>query len=635
MYHRSLPILHKSHQGLIRIDPNTKQVKATRGNVLGPHYRKKRRGRKMEGAVYYTPNLTQFMYAEYEQKTLHLADGRKYTVRRAKPPPDDGNTWMKYTSVSGDYLLPTYFDEAGPDPLAGCRIDEETGERFCRYSDKKSIHSHREGKFRDLPRHSGPDDAPQSTSMGFNVDHESTVVRFNQMPWCLQFGVWGSWTSNALDPMTHAWSVTDTEGAPGPNHYPTCAAASFFWHLWADPPSPPPPSPPKPPPPPPAPPPSIPPPHAPRMYSVGVEMELDAASLPAGTTGSAIIASMKKQTIAAMHPQEQDGASQAGDAVIAISGEVTIELLDDSAATRVQVMAAAREHACGTSPVDCSVTLSAANVKGRRLATTLTLKVTRPLVLPQAPPTPPPPPTPPNLLGPTYSYEAPDPVPKYAAQYNEAGDTFDAALGTSASTLLSTIAARTNEALPGLVDAEAAASTVQQISVRAQLETNGDETTDLSTEGGNVKMRVANELGVDNSKVTLKKFESYHPPMPPPASPPLPGSPPMPPHVPPLFPNWPPTDRWYTRVHEGCDPDCYGGCIQSMWSNIYTWGDDGFPGWKSNVTIKRCRTVVVDVDINVEMMSLVVYGTVRAVASIHQRVLTSGSELPSHSDAQS
>ena len=56
------------------------------------------------------------------------------------------------------------------------------------------------------------------------------------------------------------------------------------------------------------------------------------------------------------------------------------------------------------------------------------------------------------------------------------------------------------------------------------------------------------------------------------------------------------------------------------WSNMYTWvgqgkalglpEDDslGWPGWKSNVTIKRCTTVILDVDINVQMYSLVVWG---------------------------
>ena len=71
------------------------------------------------------------------------------------------------------------------------------------------------------------------------------------------------------------------------------------------------------------------------------------------------------------------------------------------------------------------------------------------------------------------------------------------------------------------------------------------------------------------------------------------------------------------------------------WSSPYTWvgqGKDlglpeddlpGWPGWKSNVTIKRCTTVVLDVDINVQLYSLVVWGTLeienRASAQVSLR----------------
>ena len=565
LYYRSLPILHKARQGILRIDPTTAQVKATRGHLLGPHYRRKLGSRRRQSGVpiWYDANLTDFRDWPYYMPGW---DGEKSATGF-----HDGKLWMKYTSTPNDVLLP--------------------------------------GPKGDLPTESGPPGMTQTTSMGFNVDHESTVIRFNEMPWCLQFGVWGAWTNDNFDPQTHPWSVANFQGAPGPNHYPTCNAYSYFQHQWADPPSPPPPSPPKPPPPPPSPPPAIPPPHPPRMYSVNVEVAIEADALPSATSSTSLIASLRKSTIASMSAEEQDSASQVGDATVAVSGDLTIELLDDSDATRLQVMAAAREQACHsyTVPGSCTVTL-VGSTRRRLAATTLTIKVTRPLVFPHAPPAPPPPPRPPNLLGATYSYEAPE-VPTYSAAANEAGDTINAPISTSAATLLSTIAARTTEALPGLVDATQTASTVSEVSVSAQVEALALGAGDLSSEGANVQSRVASELGIDNSKMTLKKIDSYRPPMPPPALPPKPGAPPMPPHVPPMFPNWPPTDRWYTRVDEGCDPDCYGGCIQSMWSNIYTWGDDGFPGWKSNVTVKRCRTVVVDVNVNVEMMSLTVYGT--------------------------
>lgn len=65
-----------------------------------------------------------------------------------------------------------------------------------------------------------------------------------------------------------------------------------------------------------------------------------------------------------------------------------------------------------------------------------------------------------------------------------------------------------------------------------------------------------------------------------------------------------------------------GGCITSFWSEMYTWHGQGkalgaseddalyvWPGFRSNVTIPRCRTVILDVDIDVQLYSLVVWGT--------------------------
>ena len=39
---------------------------------------------------------------------------------------------------------------------------------------------------------------------------------------------------------------------------------------------------------------------------------------------------------------------------------------------------------------------------------------------------------------------------------------------------------------------------------------------------------------------------------------------------------------------------------------LYVW-----PGFKSNVTIKQCRTVVLDQDVNLNLYSIVVWGTLR------------------------
>jgi hypothetical protein len=52
-----------------------------------------------------------------------------------------------------------------------------------------------------------------------------------------------------------------------------------------------------------------------------------------------------------------------------------------------------------------------------------------------------------------------------------------------------------------------------------------------------------------------------------------------------------------------------------LWSESFTWdgqraeiGGGPLPGFRSNVTIKRCQTVVLDVDLNVQLFSLVVWG---------------------------
>ena len=39
---------------------------------------------------------------------------------------------------------------------------------------------------------------------------------------------------------------------------------------------------------------------------------------------------------------------------------------------------------------------------------------------------------------------------------------------------------------------------------------------------------------------------------------------------------------------------------------LYVW-----PGFRSNVTIKKCRTVVVDLDLSQQLYSVVVWGTLR------------------------
>ena len=119
--------------------------------------------------------------------------------------------------------------------------------------------------------------------------------------------------------------------------------------------------------------------------------------------------------------------------------------------------------------------------------------------------------------------------------------------------------------------------------------------------------------------VTVKSLTSRAPPVPPPSPPPSPGPPPLPPATPPGQPQYPPF-VWYTTYYDGdCQETgdgCPKGCRRSLWSESFTWegqraeiGGGPLPSFKANVTIKRCQTVVLDVDLNVQLYSLVVWGT--------------------------
>ena len=121
--------------------------------------------------------------------------------------------------------------------------------------------------------------------------------------------------------------------------------------------------------------------------------------------------------------------------------------------------------------------------------------------------------------------------------------------------------------------------------------------------------------------------------MPPPSPPPSPFPPPLPPATPPGQPQTPP-DVWYANYYDGdCQQTgdgCPQGCQRSLWSEVYTWdgqraeiGSTPLPGFRANVTIKRCQTIVLDVDLNVQLFSLVVWGTLivenRADANVFLR----------------
>ena len=110
------------------------------------------------------------------------------------------------------------------------------------------------------------------------------------------------------------------------------------------------------------------------------------------------------------------------------------------------------------------------------------------------------------------------------------------------------------------------------------------------------------ESALGGMGVTVTSLTSRAPPAPPPAPPPLPLPPRPPPSTPPGQPLYPPT-LWFTRYYDGdCQETgdgCPRGCQRSLWSEMFTWdgqrdeiGGGPLPGFRANVTIKRCQTVL-------------------------------------------
>ena len=192
---------------------------------------------------------------------------------------------------------------------------------------------------------------------------------------------------------------------------------------------------------------------------------------------------------------------------------------------------------------------------------------------------------------------------------------FSSALGdlqSDAEAILQQFGASVVATTPANLSVSLAATVADQIAVEADVSTLGRDAADAGSQGDAVAHRVAASIAVNISHVSTLTFDVLHPPTPPPGSPPSPQLPPEPPGLPPFWPTLPPATGWYTPygVSEGCDPDCVGGCRRMRWSNLHAWdflGDApgaGYPGWKGNVTIKRCATVLLDVDIDVQVSSV-------------------------------
>ena len=380
---------------------------------------------------------------------------------------------------------------------------------------------------------------------------------------------------------------------------------------YAPPPSPPPPSPPLPPPPPPSPPPSPPPPYAPLAFSAELEVTVPTtSSAAADLTEAALSGALEARTLAALPIEERATASVYVDptstSIIALS--IFADVTD--AAVQSVLLVAVRARVClGRWAASCTVAISRVSqsgrrlVGGRRLSTggggTITLTITRSLQPPDE-----------SALDGTLLAPLPTPVSD--------------ALIDRASAALAALAEEARAAAPTSMNASSSATSVTAVGVHATLVAQGTNANNIASQASTINAAIASDMSLNNADFTTI-VGLHFPPPPPPMEPPRPRNPPLPPEVPPQSPSNPPVSSWAHRYTDGCDPaECQEGCFWSYWSNMYTWHGQGkalgassddalfvWPSFKANVTIKKCRTVVVDLDINIQMFSIVVWGTLR------------------------
>ena len=367
---------------------------------------------------------------------------------------------------------------------------------------------------------------------------------------------------------------------------------------YASPPSPPPPSPPLPPPPPPSPPSPESPPLPPRGYSAEVSALAPVASL--GAVVEAAFATAVEESLLTELSAVNESAAASFFTVPVASVVVVVALTGNVAdgAFQANVTDAVKAAVCARSPITCTVTVrNHVATRRRQLEAqggTIGLLITRVL------------------------RESAESTLSLASPLIERANATRAALESEVVA-----------ALPQSMNASSARSELVAAGVHSALTTFGEDASDLAGSVADLSSRIASALSVSSIDIP-SVINVIHPPFPPPLPsppPPLPHPPPSPPSVPPDNPSIPPTGFWAQRYTDGCDAtECPHGCFSSLWSNMYTWHGQGlalganeddalftWPGFRSNVTIKKCRTVVLDMDISVQLYSIVVYGTLRVL----------------------
>lgn len=346
----------------------------------------------------------------------------------------------------------------------------------------------------------------------------------------------------------------------------------------------------------------------PRSFSADIGLQIPAGKL-GSLKASALTGALTSRVLNGLTADERASAATKTEVVSGTS--LTLSLSGDASdpAYLERVRAAILAQACRGQGPSCRVEVgSSARARGRVLASTVTFKVVRSVRTP---------------IGEPLGTDA------------DNGDALaDPATCTDADGRLSDCIADlatqlSNTVVSGLPSDMGASlvghPSVTDVGIVLTLTSLGTDTSNIgsSTQLSTLQAGVAGDLNIASSDLTVADVAVTHPPRPPPRSPPMPGQPPIPPESPPPWPNLPPfASTGLQPQTDGCPSACVGGCLRGKWSNMYSWVGQGialgaqhddalytWPGFLSNVTINRCRTVELDIDINVQLFSIVVWGT--------------------------
>ena len=189
------------------------------------------------------------------------------------------------------------------------------------------------------------------------------------------------------------------------------------------------------------------------------------------------------------------------------------------------------------------------------------------------------------------------------------------AAAAAAADALASVGAAAAKALPGAAGAAFSSAAATHLDVLANVAAVGGDSNDAATQSAAIQSAVAAATSLSSASLTVTSLSVTHPPRPPPSPPPAPQLPPVPapdPPAPPSPPSGPPAtfdELWGAEcnVHT-----CPHGCRTLMWSDYRAWQGQNaqvggiWPAFKGNVTIKPCNTVVLDLDLNVQLYSLIV-----------------------------